>query len=109
VYGGALVSPIKLHDFVLIEGNFDKNRQHPWFQIVESEKFPTGIDWDNGMISTKRMGIKRESRYNWHFKSIKAIIDGRTNKAEDMIDRKDAMRRFREQVPELNWVEHMKP
>jgi hypothetical protein len=55
------------------------------------------------------MGIKRESKYSWHFKSIKAIIDGRTNKAEDMVDRKNAMRKFREQVPELNWIEHMKP
>ena len=55
------------------------------------------------------MGIKRKSLYKWSFKAIKAIIDGRTNNPDAMQTQKSAMRRFREQIPELNMIEHLKP
>jgi len=109
VYGNSLVSPIKLGDYCLIEGNYDKNRQHPWFKVVSSKEFPTGIDWEHGMVQTEKMGLTRRSLYTWSFKSLKAIIDGRENKEKDMQEKAKAIAAFVNQVSELTMIEHMKP
>ncbi len=108
-YGLDLSSPIKIGDYCLIEGSYDKNSQHPWFKVVASQDIPTGIDWIHGQIQTQRMGLKYKKFAKWHFSAIKTILDGRNINDIDGNIYSKAMKAFKEQNRELSMIEWMKP
>jgi len=78
-YGGTTDSPIKLGDIVLISGIFDKNNSRPFYKISISEQFPDGIDFENQLIHTTKMDLKRKNKQAnkvWSFNCIRCVIDG---------------------------------
>ncbi|CBY22343.1 unnamed protein product [Oikopleura dioica] len=90
MYGGKLCSPLKLGDIIILSGAFDKNNARPFWQIVQSEEIPTGIDFDNRIVSTVKMDLRKvqkSSRKIWSFDAIKAVSDGRQDLSEDQIAR----------------------
>ena len=83
-YGNELDSPIKIGDFVLIEGKYSKNQVHPWFKVCKTEEIPDGIDWNQGQVGTIRMGLQNRKYYTWSLRSIKAIINADSVNENDM-------------------------
>ncbi|CBY32007.1 unnamed protein product [Oikopleura dioica] len=78
-YGGTTESPIKLNDIVLVSGIFDKNNSRPFYRIVANDDFPEGIDFENQLIHTTKMDVKRKNKASlktWSFNCIRCVIDG---------------------------------
>ncbi|CBY14813.1 unnamed protein product [Oikopleura dioica] len=85
-YGNVRVSPIKLGDIIILSGAFDKNNSRPWWKVCSSEQIPDGIDFDNRVVSTIKMDlrkIQKSSRKLWSFSAIKAVCDGREKLTEN--------------------------
>jgi len=75
-YGDDKKSPIKVGDFILIDKNgFDKNELNPWYEVVKSKDFPNGINFDEGLVSTKKVGRKSKV-YVWQLIWILQIVPG---------------------------------
>ncbi|CBY11468.1 unnamed protein product [Oikopleura dioica] len=97
VYGKMDRSPIKIGDIIVLSGAFDKNNSRPWWKVCPSEQIPNGIDFDNRVVSTVKMDlrkIQKSSRKLWSFSAIKAVCDGR-----EKITESDLYKRFKS-VPE---------
>jgi hypothetical protein len=78
-YGGITKSPIKLGDIILLSQAYNKNKSRVFWKVVESRDIPEGIDFDNLVVSTIKMDVRKiqpSSRKIWSFNAIKLVIDG---------------------------------
>jgi len=75
-YGKSDVSPIKVGDQLLIDrGGFDKNDLSPWFEVVTNENYPTGLNFDEKLVLTKKVG--RNSKFKvWQMDWILEVVPG---------------------------------
>ena len=65
------------------EGGFNKENYRPLYKIVSSDEITTGIDWDTGLISTKKLDLKVQKlgkTFIWQMEWIIQIVDGRESK-----------------------------
>ena len=76
-YDSESEKPIKVGDWLLIEGPWDKNDLNPYFEIIGTEKYPGGIDWFEGVVFTHKVGVRRKHVHIWALTAIRAIVDGR--------------------------------
>ncbi|CBY38749.1 unnamed protein product [Oikopleura dioica] len=76
-YDSEFEKPIKLGDLVLIEGDWNKNDLNPYFIIVATSEYPTGIDWYEGVVYTHKVGVSRKHVHAWSLTAIRAIVNGR--------------------------------
>ena len=84
-YGDAAISPIKLNDIVLISGIFEKNNSRPFYKVIASTEIPEGVDFENQLVHTVKMDLKKHgkgSERTWSFNCIRCVIDG--DKDEDL-------------------------
>ena len=71
--------PIKCGDILLIDaGGFQKNDLRPFFQIVSTDRFPQGINWDERQVHCKKMDLVNSTKriYIFDFDYIRHVIDG---------------------------------
>ena len=73
--------PIKMGDIILVdEGGFDKENYRPLYRIIASNEIPSGIDWDTGLVSAKKLDLRNKKlgkTFIWQMEWISQIIDGR--------------------------------
>jgi len=87
LYDSDLESPIKLGDILLIEGDAAKNNLHPFFEVIATKEIPGGIDWENNLAATRKVGVRLLKPYVWNLDAIRAIVDGELVK--DKTDRQE--------------------
>ena len=76
-YESEFEKPIKIGDLLLIEGDWNKNDLNPYFEIVATEEYPSGVDWYEGVVYTTKVGVARKHVHTWSLSAIRAIVDGR--------------------------------
>ena len=70
--------PLKIGDYILVDyEEYRKNDYRPFFVITKSDGYETGVNWDEGLISTNRVGVQSKQVYIWDFSWIKEVTDGR--------------------------------
>ncbi|CBY20225.1 unnamed protein product [Oikopleura dioica] len=79
IYGGTIRTPIKLGDIIILSEAYNKNKSRIFWQVTKSPEMPEGIDFDNQIVSTVKMDLRKiqpSSRKVWSFNAIKLVIDG---------------------------------
>jgi len=76
-YESEFEKPIKLGDLILIEGDWNKNDLNPYFKVVATDAYPSGVDWFEGVVYTHKLGVSRKHVHVWSLTAIRAIVDGR--------------------------------
>jgi hypothetical protein len=80
-YSDKNMMPLKAGDIIFIdELGFQKENYRPMYKICFSEEIKTGIDWDTGLVSCRKMDLKNEKlgkTYIWQLDWIVHVIDGR--------------------------------
>ena len=72
--------PLKLGDVIMIdEGGFAKENYRPLYKIIEAEGFQGGINWDTGLVSCRKLGLKNENSgkiFIWEMNWIIHVVNG---------------------------------
>lgn len=74
--------PIKLGDKIILCEPFDKNKEAPIYEVVSNEEFPTGVDFEEKKVLTKKVGKNLRKFYIWRFDCISTIIEGKKSPRE---------------------------
>ena len=67
--------PLKQGDIILIDDCDRKNNIRPFFEIVSTENFTTGIDWHNHQVATKRVGTNSNKIHIWDMSFIREVCE----------------------------------
>ena len=83
-YSNKVVTPLKKGDIIIPYGKFDKNEMNPLYRICEHPTVKSGVDFDNSVIFTRKVGVKEKSNniHPFHFSSIYKVIDGNSNECK---------------------------
>ena len=78
--------PIKKGDlFLLDRAGFDKNETNPWFVIVTNEQYPSGINFDDGLVCARKLGSRPYGKpYVWQLTWIREIVNGNCRQANEL-------------------------
>ena len=69
--------PIKLGDKVMIDkGGYNKNELRPFFVVTASEDFPTGVNFDDGLVCTVKDKTSFRKWYIWQLSWVQEVVDG---------------------------------
>ena len=79
-------TPLKIGDTIILDEPFDKSKSPPIFEICAGPLFPTGIDFDDKKVHTRKVGKNFRKFYVWRFDNISHVIPGRkTQKDVDKV------------------------
>ena len=81
-YNNEQEMPIKIGDKVILCESFDKNKEAPIYEVVANKDFPTGVDFDEKKLLSKKVGKNLRKFYIWRFDCISAVIEGKKARTE---------------------------
>lgn len=102
--------PLKIGDIILIDfGETQKNNFRPFYQIVKSPGYRSGINWHDRLISTKKMGVNSNKVYLWNLDWIREISDGSARFNPDKMEKEiqiSAFEKYRESYGQFSVSKH---
>ena len=110
-YGNKLVTPLKKGDIIVPLGQFNKNDSNPLYQICAHPVFESGIDFDNQVIFTRKIGVQERSNniHPFAFVAIHKVIDGASDESRLFLAENGAISRHRWLMFQENSPMDLKP
>ena len=74
--------PLKVGDRIVLDQSFKKNEQPPVYVVTANADFPSGVDFDDKLINTKKFGRGFKKFYIWRFDAVSKVLEGKSDNKE---------------------------
>jgi hypothetical protein len=80
--------PLKIGNVILVDsGDIKKNNFRPFYRVVATNKFPTGISWDTKLVCTEKLDVNSSKKYVWALEYVQEVTNGETENDSDTVKR----------------------